>query len=273
MDWKKILAYVGSVLLGLLLVAPVAAQEPTATPTLTPTMTPMPTSTPFFFPGDARSTFNAEPTPLPTLPNAGIWLNSAGVMSVKLGSPLVNQPSFNAGIYPALALPELVLPNINPAEWPSLSMGRQTVLEQVYLQINSTKDTLSNQYGWAREQVANVKETTSALREFIGSPDSVMASGGGRTVTVTGMAQEMSQSVGFSLAYLRAVSDLGPLGLNLVFVFIGLGWMLFVNLMDWLTHIIAWVIKTMFRVIGAVIEFVRILFEIVRTIMALIPFF
>ncbi len=256
---------------------PTPTSTPTPTPTPTATPTPFPTATPFYAEaGGARALFLPTMTPIPTLPNEGIYQNSSEVSIAKLGGPLIRQPQgFGAlAVQPELSLPDVTLPDINPSEeWPELSTGRDGVLSQIHTQIQTVQTTLDGQYSWARARIASFEQTTAALRDFIGSPQSVVASDGARQVTVTGMAQEMAQSVAFALGYLRAVGALGPMGLDVVFVFIGLAWMLFVNLMEWLTRAIAWFVRLILRVAGWIVELVRVLLEIVRTIMALIPFF
>jgi hypothetical protein len=47
----------------------------------------------------------------------------------------------------------------------------------------------------------------------------------------------MVNSIQFSVAYLRGVSNLGGVGLDLTFILLGLGWMAFVNIVDLLIRI------------------------------------
>ncbi len=259
------------------LTMPTPTPTPTSTPTPTPTPTPIPTATPYYGNDDARTTYRPEPTAIPTLPNHGIWQNSPDVeTSFQLLMPLPRSPDTSAlSFAPMLSLPELELPDINPsADWPSLTMGRPGVLAQVQTQLTTARDAARSQYSAARASVAEARETIGAIQTFVGSPQSaVVASDGARQVTVVGMAQEMSQSISYSLSWLRAVGSLGPFGLDVVFLFIGLAWILFMNLLEWLMIVIAWLIKRVLAVFAFVIQIFRVLLEIVRTIMALLPFF
>lgn len=197
-------------------------------------------------------------------------------MATQLLMPLPRQINTAALlVVPDLDLPELELPDVNPsADWPSLTMGRQGVLAQVNGHLSSVRESARSQYSAARSEVAEAKATIQELRDFVGDPRaSVSASDGARQVTVTGMAQEMAQSVSFALSYLRAVGSLGPFGLDIVFLFIGLGWMLFLNLLEWLMVVVAWVVKRIMSILGFVLTIIRVLLEIIRTIMALLPFF
>ena len=279
MVWSKVYAYAGSIFVAvaalLLWADPVAAQTPTITPTVT--STPLPTATPYYT-GGAYEEYEPDPTPIPTLPNYGIWQNSPEIeVSIQLLMPLPTQPDTSGlfAVMPELSLPELELPEINPsADWPSLTMGREGILAQVESQLFTVRDAARAQYNAAYSEIAEVGETIQSMRDFVGSPQAnVIASDGARQVTVVGMAQEMAQSVEFALSYLRALGSLGPFGLDIVFVFIGLGWILFLNLLEWIMLAIAWVVKRIVGVLEFVITIVRVLLEIVRTIMALIPFF
>jgi len=237
------------------------------TPTPTPTVTPTPTATPL-----------PTPTPQATMapqlamremnlaPNDEVHVNSpeAGIMSGELPAPLPSMPR-------RVIMPDLNLPYIDFSDWPTVSDGRAGLAEQINQRLYVQHAMINEQYNRAREGLNAVKSTTRALREFVGNPvTSITSQSDTRVVTVNSMAAEMAQSVEYSIGYLRAVSNLGPMGLDLVFIFIGLGWVLFMNVLEWLVLAIAWILKMIAGAINFVLRIIELIMDMIRTIRALL---
>lgn len=250
MDWEKVhqntricwgIVVAGAALL--LWTIPAHAQTPT----------PQPTSTP-----EVQQTHLA--------PNDGLHVNTegAGIMSGELPAPLPAMPG-------AIRMPDVAFPYIDFSTWPTVSDGRAGLATQINQRLYDTRAVINEQYTRARLTLQTVRETTAGIREFVGNPmTSVSTQSDSRTVTVNSMASEMAQSVEFSISYLRAVSNLGPLGLDLVFIFIGLGWILFVNLAEWVLRAIIWILKALGSAFAFVLRIIDLILSLIRTIRALI---
>lgn len=92
-------------------------------------------------------------------------------------------------------------------------------------------------------------------------------------VTVSGMAQRMSQSLEFGFGYARAVSALGPMGLDLVFVFVGFGWVVLVNLIVTVIRLIAALVGFMGKALDALWKLSMLLLEVMRFVVAIFDLF
>ncbi len=234
---------------------PVAAQEPTDTPTPTATATATPMPTPTIAPTPTREITQRE---MYIPPNEGIHLNSPGVrMSAELPMALPDLPQ-------SASFPVVVFPRIDPSQWPSISDGRNAVKSEFMARLNDMRLFLNAGYADVNTALNTVRNSTASIRNFIGNPMNVTAqASGGRVTTVTGAAYEMAQSTAVALGYVRAVAAIGPIGVNLVFVFIGLVWILFVNLGEWLLTFMIFIFKSLagflrwiFNLIWNVVEFI-----------------
>lgn len=195
-------------------------------------------------------------------PNDELHINSVGVMSGELPAPLPSMPG-------RVIMPDLTLPSVNRSAWPTTADNRQAIQSNIENRLRDVRSAINEQYNAARTTVTAVRSTTQRVKDFVGDPQtSVVARSDNRSVTVTGMAQEMSASVTTALGYARAVSNLGPLGLDLVFVFIALGWILFVNFASLAISVIAW----FFKMLGKVLETIWKVVMMVTNILKLIPF-
>jgi len=200
-------------------------------------------------------------------PNDEIHVNSENViMSGELPAPLPDMPD-------VIVMPDITFPEIDSSDWPDIVVGRDTMFAQTNARLMDVRSALNEQYDDARATLVSVRNTTNELRAFVGDPQtSVSAQSDARSVTVTGMAQEMAQSVSSSMGYVRAVSNLGPLGLDLVFIFIGLGWILFMNLVEWVVKIVAWIVRWLWSLLAFLLRLFELFMALIRTLVELIPF-
>ena len=249
---------------------PMPTPTPTPTPTATATLTPTPTATP---------TPTLTPTPVPTatpvyaprylmIPpqNDGLHVNSQSViMSGELPAPLPVMPG-------VVAMPDITFPAPDRSQWPDTTIVRQGLWSSINAELVDARQTINEQYDSARANIVAVRSATQAIRTFVGNPVNTTAQSDSRVVTVNSMAAEMSNSVAVALGYVRAVSNIGPMGMDLAFIFIGLGWVMFVNLLEWVATAIVWIFKTIMSGFLFVLRIFEILMQIVRTLRALLPF-
>jgi len=171
----------------------------------------------------------------------------------------------------SVTMPDIAFPYVDFSEWPSVTDGRESVGSTINGELYLARDIINEQYDRARDGINAVRETTQSIRDFVGNPmTSVTAQSDSRIVSVNSMASEMAQSVSYSLGYLRAVSNLGPMGLDLVFIFIGLGWVLFMNVVEWIMAVIVWLLKMLAGAITFAFRILELVMELIRTIRALI---
>jgi hypothetical protein len=170
-------------------------------------------------------------------------------------------------------MPNLQLPYVNHSDWPTVADERDAVKILIRNRVNLLQQNLSNRYNEARLTVRSVRNTTSMVSEMVGNPMAVTAHTGERSVTLTTVAQEMAQSMEFAIGYARAVGSIGPMGLDLVVGFIGLGWLVFVNLITLLIRVIAWFVRMLGKVLESIWKLLILLLEVIRLIIAIIDLF
>jgi len=202
----------------------------------------------------------------PRPPNDDLRINSENViMSGELPAPLPSLPG-------RISLPDITLPLVDHSQWPDTTTSRNAAWQAINASVADVRTTINEQYSNARSQVAALRSTTQSMRDFIGNPASTVSQGYGQSFTVTGMASQMSNSVASALGYVRAVSAIGPMGLDLVVIFIGLGWVLFLNFFEWLMMLIVSIIKTLAGIVVWFFRVLEIIMAFVRTIRAVLPF-
>jgi len=169
-----------------------------------------------------------------------------------------------------VTMPRLELPYVTRDDWPTTVDEREAVKLLVRNRVTVFQQSLNNRYTAARVAVNAMRSTTDMISNAVGDPmTTVSANTGERSLTVTGMAQEMAQSVEFSLGYARAVAEIGPVGLDLVFAFVGLAWIVFINVMSLLVRLIAWFIRMLGRALEAIWKVFMLLIQIIRLVIAI----
>jgi hypothetical protein len=167
-------------------------------------------------------------------------------------------------------MPDVNYPYVDHSAWPTTIDEREAMKTLVANRIYRLQGALDTQYSRARASVSAVRQTTNAVRNLVGDPMNVTGVGAERSVTVGAMAQEMAQSTSFALGYARAVSSIGPLGLDLVFLFVGLGWVIFVNLISMLIQVVAWFVRMMGNALDWIIKVLIVVIQLIRLVIDLV---
>jgi len=188
-------------------------------------------------------------------PNDPLHINSTGITSGELPAPLPSMPG-------PVALPAVSFPAVDMSELPVLADERAALQTLTSNRVSVFRGAMQSRYAEMRGSVASMRSFTHNISNAVGNPATLSVYDGTQRTTVTGMAQRMSQSVSLGLSYARAVSALGPMGLDLVFVFIGIGWIMFVNLVSFLVRLIGAVIALLGNVLDAFWKLVMLLSEL-----------
>lgn len=201
-----------------------------------------------------------------TPPNDPLHVNSAFITSGELPAPLPSMPG-------AIDLPSIAFPGIDMSQLPVLSDERQAVETLVSNRVTVLRATINNRLAETRASIASLRSFTRATSDAIGNPMTLSVYDGTERLTVTGMAQRMAQSVEYGIGYARAVSALGPLGLDLVFVFVGFGWVVLVNLIVMAVRLIAAVIGFIGKALDALWKLSLLLVEVMKLVAAVFDLF
>jgi hypothetical protein len=131
--------------------------------------------------------------------------------------------------------------------------------------LNSTLTSLSTRLDAGRSLI-------TGLRLRVGAPTSEAlakaqnASGVYVSYTAYDMATEMRTSIYYATAYLRGLSNLGGVGLNLTFIIIGLAWIGVVNLIDLLTRAAIFMFRMLGNLVNSLIRLVDLLLNVAGVI-------
>lgn len=190
--------------------------------------------------------------------------NTAGVQSGELPAPLPRTPG-------VINMPALELPEIDRSRWPSLVEQRAELDTKGRSALSGVRSELSQRYSEALAQVDDVRTTVGEWRSFVGMTEggmeSITAQSASRSFTMASVAQEMGASIEFSVGYLRAITGLGPLGLDLAFVFVGLAWVWFVNLSIMAIKLTAYLIRSLFNILDFFIRLVTAIFSALHALL------
>ena len=199
-------------------------------------------------------------------PNDPLHVNSVGITSGELPAPLPSMPG-------PVALPSVSFPAVDMSELPVMADERAALEVLTKNRVTILRSALQSRYAEAMGAVASVRSVTDNLSNAVGNPATLSVHDGAQQTTVVGMAQRMSQSVSLGLSYVRAVSALGPMGLDLVFLFVGLGWVLFVNLASFAARLIGVVILMLGQVSEAFWKLAMLLSELTQIVIKIFDLF
>lgn len=216
-----------------------------------------------------------------------VQFTPTGILPNALQADSYFERNVTAGAVPAPLpkMPEPVpiysvdLPEINVSAWPSSRSAVDSLFEEVdtamSTQLTTVRSRLNTQYSAVLAQVSSVRQVTNDIKAAIGDPLTINVrdidkQGNARVTTVSMMAAQLTSSTRYAIGYMRALSNLGPLGLDLLFVFIGLGWMVFINILAFLIEGIAWFLKQLGRLKDEVIKLLSFLLDFIRTILLVI---
>ena len=206
------------------------------------------------------------PVAADTPPNDPLHINSAGINSGELPAPLPAMPG-------EMSLPAVRFPTVDMESLPVLSDERAALQTLTDNRVSVLRATINSRYASVRGSVASVRAVTDNISNAVGDPMSLSVYDGTEHVTVSGMAQRMSQSLEFGFGYARAVSALGPMGLDLVFVFVGFGWVVLVNLIVTVIRLIAALVGFMGKALDALWKLSMLLLEVMRFVVAIFDLF
>jgi len=201
-----------------------------------------------------------------TPPNDPLHVNSVGITSGELPAPLPSMPG-------PIAMPVVSFPSVDMSELPTMSDQQAAVKILVGNRVSVFRATMNARYASARAGIASVRSVTDNISNAIGNPMTLSVYDGTERVTVAGMTQQMAQSISFGLGYARAVSSLGPMGLDLVFVFVGLGWIILVNLIVTSIRLIAALLGFLGKTLDALWKLAILLLEVMRFVIAIFDLF
>lgn len=167
-------------------------------------------------------------------------------------------------------LPEMsgasALPRLNLPEPPSSYPQNPGIIKPVIgRQLEGLADGANAQYAWVLDRIYEGRELTGRVSALVGETqpqregEQFGAMGiafGESPITAHSIAGELASTIRFAMGYMRAISNLGPTGLSLVFIFLGLGWVALVNVADLGVRSIAWLLRTIGAMIIKVFGFV-----------------
>lgn len=198
--------------------------------------------------GDDPSTIYELPMAIPAMPSVVEPLDAASIPSISRSS----------------------LPQVSglPSRLSAINAAAQTsdsVLSRAEGTLNSSLSSLSAELDATRSLI-------TGLRNRVGSPTSDVIlraqddSGAMVSFTAYSAATTMRDSIYTSTAYLRGLSNLGGVGLNLTFIIIGLGWIALVNLVDFAARLAVVIIKLIGRIIAWLIQLFMVLLAVASAI-------
>ncbi len=199
-------------------------------------------------------------------PNDPLHTNSVGITSGELPAPLPSMPG-------AVSLPSVSFPSVDMSELPVMADERAALQTLTSNRVAVFRGAMQSRYAEMKGSVASLRSVTDNISNAIGNPATLSVYDGTQRTTVVGMAQRMSQSVSLGLSYARAVSALGPMGLDLVFVFIGIGWIVFVNLAAFLARLIGAVIAMLGSVLDAFWKLAMLFSEVSQIVIKIFDLF
>jgi hypothetical protein len=101
-----------------------------------------------------------------------------------------------------------------------------------------------------------------------GEPDEIAVAGA--SYSLAQAAVDLSENMNFAFGYVRAVADIGPIGLDLIFIFLGLGWLVFVKLTTLIMRVTAWLVRMLFRMLGSLIQLIGFFLQVISVIAEII---
>jgi len=195
---------------------------------------------------------------------------ATGGNPVALPVPL---PAMPADIQPLTTFPSVVLPSINHATWPSAIDAIDTVRATLLNTVNAAESTMQAEFGGVSARIAAVRSPIGQMKALIGAPqtDITAQSDTAQYNSLYSMASASTAAMQTSVAYLRGLSGIGTTGLNLTFIFIGLGWLLIVNLLDLLLSVTWSLVRFIVNALDWTIKVVDLVLQILQAVGGFIP--
>jgi hypothetical protein len=138
--------------------------------------------------------------------------------------------------------------------------------------MNRATSTMNNTMTSIDNQLAQYRGLLTDVRMRVGSPTSdVMLTaqdvdGNFVDYTAYSAAAQMSNSIYTTVAYLRGLSNLGGVGLNLAFIVVGLAWVAIVRLIDLAIRVPIAMIRVVRALISDLIKIVNLIINIAQAL-------
>jgi len=182
-------------------------------------------------------------------------------------------PEITANDLPSIdidALPSLDTSALTE-EWSAVTDFIESSRSTVNVLLDGMEEQTSNYIADSATAIGKTRGVINGVRARVGSPLSdVYVRNGETTYTAYKIALDMVNSIQFSVAYLRGVSNLGGVGLDLTFILLGLGWMAFVNIVDLLIRIGISIVKGLASAVEAFIAFSHSVYDLANLIASII---
>lgn len=168
------------------------------------------------------------------------------------------------------SLPTIYFPEVSSYEWPSALDEIAAAKEHIEDAFVEQRSYLGTQISRASTKMNQVRVFTNKMRGLVGSPLTVSVSSDSTDVnSAYTIAVQMSSAIETSISYLRSLSAIGPTGLNLTFIFLGLAWLMILNALDLLVNIIVGIRKFLIGVIEWLLKILRTIFDFLQLVRAL----
>lgn len=199
----------------------------------------------------------------------GLWFPAAPVLASS--NPVqqlpVALPSMPQAIPELTAeqLPSFSLPNVNNYSFPSAEAQISAARSKLGALFNESRVALNQEFENVSAEMGRTRLFINRTRQIVGAPLAVnVQSDTTRVTTAYAVAVQMTGAMQTSVAYLRGLSSLGATGLNLTFIFLGLGWLMFLKLLEIVIALAVALRTFMLGVIRWILEFLGILFDVLQ---------
>lgn len=160
---------------------------------------------------------------------------------------------------------------IDTSEWDSTIDSITAARTIVNAVMTDAQDRVTTEISHASARMGQARSVVNNVRARVGSPmTDIHARDGETTYTAYSIAYDSVNAIQFSMAYLRGLSRLGGVGLDLTFVFLGLGWVVVVNLLDVSLRAAIALVKVISNVIDGIIKIVNTILNLISAIMDII---
>ena len=160
-------------------------------------------------------------------------------------------------------LPTVVMPEVPElVTLPSLVEPINAANAELEAWMGARRGELNTEFNRLSTRLARARATSNRAYALVGSPMLVTVQNHGQTYSSAyQIAEEMSETMSVSFAYLRGLSRMGTMGLDITFVLLGLAWLMILNLLDLWMHVIAlmfrpllWVIDQFIKTVGLILQ-------------------
>lgn len=162
-------------------------------------------------------------------------------------------------------------PAVDHRTWDSTVPARTTLKNNLQARMTELTTAVTQPMDWTLNRIAATRGMVTQMRDMVGDPMLVVATDGyQQTMTLARAVQQMSDGIQVGAAYLRAISRIGPTGLNLTFLFAGLIWIIFINFVDFLLSIGISIVRVIIKLTMFAMQIMVLLFNLLQLIIAIL---